>query len=498
MVVRKVSQYLLIGFIALTSSGILIARTSIIGEAPGFKNQEIYLLEYQEFLLGSYRVLDHAKVDSSGAFKFDFEVSEDITYLGLECGLVRSHLYAQGGQSYKVLFEKPVNGRIGSFGKPALSELVFFDLDSADINWNIIDFNLMYEEFFQENYSSLENLSASGTTARDSAYSAPEQKARTMQRLFTAFQDFEKSMDQRYAGVDSPFFQDYRKGVMGLTMMNNLTTDRKEIHERYIRQCRYDHRNPEASALYERFFADYLSQSSDATFGKSGWAAISTGGWFEEIMTLLSEDAFISDDHTQSSIMLGILLDAWTEERFPRKEIITGLERLYTQGNPTAGIIRERLERQLRGQKLRGLSLADRNGNRKSPEDLLEGPIVVEFWAGWCTRCSKQHRLLETLNTGERFSIYAVNMDDDMDAFRAALEQRIPNENRIDVFVGNDPGIKQDHSIASLPVYILLDSEGKRVSEGYRYTIEELEPQLMKLLKEARPSSRPTVGSKEN
>ena len=112
--------------------------------------------------------------------------------------------------------------------------------------------------------------------------------------------------------------------------------------------------------------------------------------------------------------------------------------------------------------------LADASGKMKNLESLRGNVVLIDFWASWCRPCRMEipnfKKLYESYHSSG-FDIFSVSVDNDMFAWRTALEQeKMPWIN-----VRDDQKIYSNkYNVSSIPFTILIDKEGKIIAKGLR------------------------------
>lgn len=120
------------------------------------------------------------------------------------------------------------------------------------------------------------------------------------------------------------------------------------------------------------------------------------------------------------------------------------------------------------GAEITNIVLSDVNGTQISLESLRGKVVLVDFWASWCRPCRMEipnfKRMYDAYHQAG-FEIYSVSVDNDVMAWKRALEQeKMPWPN-----VRDDKKVYSTmFNVASIPFTILIDKEGKIVAKGLR------------------------------
>ncbi|MCM4160911.1 AhpC/TSA family protein [Antarcticibacterium flavum] len=146
------------------------------------------------------------------------------------------------------------------------------------------------------------------------------------------------------------------------------------------------------------------------------------------------------------------------------------------------------------GSKAINFTTKDINGKEISLEDFEGNYLLLDFWAGWCKPCLKNHPALKNIYnqySNKGLKILGVSFDRNEEKWRESIK-----EENLDiwqhVYIGLDK-VRMDGSISSLygvqpiPAYILIDKKGVIVdrymaADSKRKSISDLENKLKELL----------------
>ncbi|MBR6647540.1 MAG: TlpA family protein disulfide reductase, partial [Clostridia bacterium] len=129
-------------------------------------------------------------------------------------------------------------------------------------------------------------------------------------------------------------------------------------------------------------------------------------------------------------------------------------------------------------------TIYDANGNKVRLSDFAGKPIILNFWASWCTPCKKEMPDFNEkyLEYGDDIQFLIVDFAKD-DSIEAAKEYVSEMGFEFPVYFDTDGDAASVYEIFALPTTILFDADGNIV-ERYRGTIsaETLQSGIDKIL----------------
>jgi cytochrome c biogenesis protein CcmG/thiol:disulfide interchange protein DsbE len=144
--------------------------------------------------------------------------------------------------------------------------------------------------------------------------------------------------------------------------------------------------------------------------------------------------------------------------------------------------------------KLPSVALKDMDGKSVNTASLgFEGPVVISFWATWCSPCKRElntiHDLYEDWQSETGVNLVAVSIDDTK---TAAQVPTYVNGKMWDYLVLMDPNgdFKRAMGVNNVPHTFLIDSDGNIVYSHNNYAPGDEEKLYEEIKKIAKPKAK--------
>ena len=476
-------------------------NVTIIGEAPEFKGQEILAFGYTDHISDRMEWLGRTRIDTSGHFELEL-ACQQIRYIGLRTNHVTGFMYIQPNASYNIEFPAPETGVSITFNDKAQTDILFNDLELEDINSLIIDFNERYEGFFAQNYQLLQRLFSPSNKANevDSTQTTVLNRAKGgMAQLMDRMESFIVLMDTVYVDFDNEYFKIYRTAALGDLFLNGRIDDRKAFFERFIEPADFNAQHKAQTELEQRFFKDYFLNYAQSRGDEELSIALNEKGSYIALSQVLSKDDFLAETERRERIIASAISEVWTNKSMVKERMAAILDSLgQIPNNPSLHQLGQDVLYVLSsmddGFKAYDFQLTDQFNDALSPSRFKGKPIVLEFWASWCTSCEKERAIFRNLadTYNGRVQFISINMDD------SHSESKESDGPTLQAYGMEDPMLKEVYKVMTLPQYTLIDRDGL-IYDAYTMTPSEgLERYLIALTKNETKPSRPIIGSKEN
>ena len=475
--------------------------TVIKGMAPDFADKTISVFGFSDAVSQHKEWLASATLDHDGAFVLEFPCDE-IRYVGLRTDHVTAYMYAMPNSVYNTLMPSPEKGTSIIFNDNAETEVIFNDLDLADINSLIIDFNDQYEGFFASNYDLLQRMFAPSNIQADedstSQVARKAQKGNIIQ-LREKMDAFSARMDTMYTEFDIPYFKIYRSAVLG-EMMLNSNMEPRAFFDRFIAPYSFMPQHKVQTALEMQFFKHYFMRHAQSYGSDELSLALNEEGSYSQLRELMLRDDFLRVPERLDVVLCMAIAEVWKNKSMDQLKMAKVLTEINTsspskKAAKLAQDVLSELSSDEKGFPAYSFSLYNQFNDKISINGLQGRPVIIEFWASWCSTCLSEKAIFRQLAAEHKDDFYflSINMDDLADIPTLTEKEKV-----IHSLIGiSDPNIKEKYKVKTLPQYAIIDDTGL-IYDGHALRPSEgLESILLKWKKKKEPN-RPRVGGKEN
>jgi thiol-disulfide isomerase/thioredoxin len=127
----------------------------------------------------------------------------------------------------------------------------------------------------------------------------------------------------------------------------------------------------------------------------------------------------------------------------------------------------------------------DIHGKEYTLKDFKDKVICIDVWASWCSACLKEMPYLEKLENkfkNHDIEFLVVSVDDKNDVWRKLLKERNMHGNQFWANGGQKSDFFKNYQLRDLPVYIIIDKEGKIFKSRASRPSENLEEVIINAL----------------
>lgn len=133
------------------------------------------------------------------------------------------------------------------------------------------------------------------------------------------------------------------------------------------------------------------------------------------------------------------------------------------------------------------IKVFDKNGHEYSLQDFKNKVVCIDVWASWCTACLKEMPYFEKLADkykNHNIAFMAISVDDKEDIWRELLKKRNAHGLQLWAKGGRQSDFFKNYQLNDLPVYIVIDKNGKIVKSRASRPSENLEEVIIEALNE--------------
>lgn len=254
--------------------------------------------------------------DSIGIFQFELTTTE-IKQLQI-CSPDRcSWFYIEPNGRY--IIELPEDGGLPSLSEQKEVELLFYQLDTLDINYQILGFEAWMDQYLSDIYP-LKDLRSN--------------------EFITKIRAFKNEAAQVYNADSSAFLKEYVKYSIGLTIDNFSVIGgptKADKFDFYLSSDSINYQQPKLIEFAKAYYQNYFDQL-DATARLEAQAALEDNQ-FEKYIAIFQTDPFIYNRNWAEFVAFQSILDLFNSQRINPELVFNGLK--YLKANASQKELRE-------------------------------------------------------------------------------------------------------------------------------------------------------------
>ncbi|MBS2097011.1 TlpA family protein disulfide reductase [Carboxylicivirga linearis] len=425
-----------------------IAQKNVVikGKAPEYANYSLVLETMINPISSEMRDLHTIKVDKEGAFYEVIEINE-ITYASLDVGRFRGNIYLEPGQSYELIlppFQPRTDAeRFNPFFIPEDVVIGIANKEAQALNRTIIEFDYAFQQLYDENAMSIfsrGNVKKANSIINelDSLYPA------------NVGSYFYKYKEYAYAELKTLAYKRQKRRVIEEVFTNNDVETNLPSFKTAL------------NTVFKSFFTSYFSTS----IGDSLKGAFTNQVGFDTLSTILQTDPLFTNPELAEVVLLKGLYDAFYTGRYNEVQIINLFNNAEKVGcskeikNLAKGL-HKKVNWLRAGTRAPGFTLYRLDGKEKSLSDYEGHFVYLSFIHTENHACKQDLQLLNVIAKKMRRDVKLVTIILDEDPTNA---EKMVKDNKYKwdfLHYGLMPKVVLDYDIKALPVYYIIDPEGK-------------------------------------
>lgn len=435
------TSFFLFFLIFISPIACIAQNITISGTSPLFKNKEITLYTYADYISNTEIPVSTQTINDSGFFNFSFS-TDDVKRIVLGIGRKKANMYVEPGRKYQVLFPGLDSTRFANANIEQTVNLEFTVSDTTEMNALIIGYNEYFEKFWSANYQYF-----------------VQKKSRS--RLDT----FELQMQETYKALNNSYFKTFITYTIAGMELSTFQS-RNELAKKYIIGKPVLYSQYEYMSFFNNFFNRYLYIYAQTKNGPALVDMINEKASYEGCMNVLAGDKYLKNDTLRELVLIKGLSELYYIPEFKRENVLSILTRIASSGKTpidqtiAANVIRSFSKLQI-GAKAPGFTLKDKSGKVVSLGDFKGKYIYLDFWATWCTPCLQEMKLIPNLKKkyGDKIIFISISTDEDTLALKKFLDKN-PKYDWVLLRDGLDKQVKEKYEIRTVPAYFLINPFG--------------------------------------
>ncbi|UKN01438.1 hypothetical protein K6119_17065 [Paracrocinitomix mangrovi] len=437
-------------FLTAISALIIVVNSNaqdyqIEGFAPDFVGEKVTLYTYQDYITMEKIKLAEGEVSPADSlFHLDLNIGTTIKGL-IEVGRTEAPIYLAPKSSYAVYFPKPEE-QVISF-QNSRTDIMFFGLDSTDINYRILQYHMWFDEFVAYNESAIARGQFLAYLDTFSIYAAD------------AYKDVEDEYFITYVRYNIAELQQ----TVGGSSRSNL---RLNTFLTYLQPFPVYYENDQYmkffKGFYSRRFADFPPLIEDKVNEAIAEASPT------HLMQALKQDLFLSNPEVRELVMVDKLGKQFYERPDQKRNILIILDSViehakYPVNSTIAANVQNFITNLEPGFPAPYISLKPIDAEEENITwRKYEGKFVYfNFFETWNDQAKVDMKIIQGLKTkyGDYISFLTVCTNEKKADFDAYLKAN-PEFDWDIVYIGKDSELKSDFRVTNVPAYYLIDQSG--------------------------------------
>ena len=311
----------------------------ITGYAPEFIGETVTFYAYADYLTMTRVKIGESVVEKDSLFKLKNDVKSTVKII-IQIGKTETELYLMPDHDYAIEYYKPINAPITFTNQKV--EVTFYDLDSTDINYRILQYSQWLDRYIYYNQMNIVKYGFSPylDTFKIYAYNA-------------------------YKSMDAPYFVNYVRyniAIMERTkvssrMKNSKANTYLEYIDPYPVYSNNDQYMQFVKSFYPKDFEGYLPRIKSAIF-----LALDHKSPYR-MMKALRYDPILKKEELRELMMVNMLGNSYYQREYDRSSITTMLDSVSRFSN-------------FKSNAIAAYNMLDyltklENGTRKEPKELV-------------------------------------------------------------------------------------------------------------------------------
>jgi hypothetical protein len=440
MRLRIVTILIILGF-----GSAFAQEQEIVGYAPAYAGEKVTLYTYQDYVTMTRVKLSEGYVSEEDSL-FHLDLKTGATIKGvIEIGKTEAPMYLAPNTSYDVYFPK-VEGQPISFQNNH-TDILFFGLDSTDINYRILQYHLWFD-----------------------TYIAYHEMDIARGQFLTHLDTFMIYASEAYKDVKDEYFLTYVRYDIGEMQQsfggNNKSSKRMETFLNFIEPFPVYYENDKYMKFFRGFYSKGFKDFPPMVETEINMAIYNASP--TRLMAALKKDVFLSNPEIREMVMIDQLGKQYYKRNDQKRNILVMLDSIsrhakYQVNATIANNVMTYLTSLEPGFPAPSIHFPNEEDSLKPITwGTYEGKFVYfNFFETWNTKSVSEMKIIHDLKKqyGEFISFLSVCTDAD----EAKFDKFVADNPAYDwdiIYVGDKSPLKADYRVQHVPSYFLIDQSG--------------------------------------
>lgn len=415
---------------------------TIKGYAPTYVGQKVTLNVIEDYITNIESTIVTSEVGKDSMFSLSFFIDET-QKLNLYVGKNSSFLYVQAHGDYEIYFPpkekrdppRPMGNKV---------ELTLFNLDSTDVNFQILGFNRWMENFMLYNFKKSKTDGIAYNKALD---------------------EFKAKVFEFYQKDTGTYVFDYIKYT--IATLDNLpqigNRNRFEKHDFYLKYQTVEYKNDAYMDYFNTYYKGIVNALPLERNNEVYMAVVKASPTL--IMTALGKEYTLVNMRIRELVMIKSLGELFYQKDYPQTSILAVLDSLekhtlFEANKIVAVNMKKRLTEISSGLMAPDFILTKKNGDKKMLKDYKGKFLYIHFYDPNGDQAKIDVELLNGLykKYGSYIEFITVIMRSTLHESNLIQLQSL----KWDYFIVEDDynSIWKNYKVTTFPYYVLLDSQG--------------------------------------
>lgn len=474
-------KYILSLLFLILLNGIFYAQNSSVvtieGIAPDYIGQTVQLNEIEDYLSMKESTVASGTVQQDSSFSLTFQIEETQKVI-IRIGNNHSFLYIQPGGKYSVLF--PLKDKYAPY-RPAGNqvEITFFDLDSTDINYQILGFNRWLDNYLALNY---------------------KEHLRNPAEFNKRMDDFKDAAQKFYLKDTGKYIFDYVRFTIANSVDNIQQAgnrNRHEKHDFYIKHQTVRYKNDAYMDYFKNFYKGIMQTIPMEVNNRVYLGLLKSSPSL--IMNALGKEYTLINLRIRELTMIEMLSELYYAPDYPQTNIIEVLDSvknhaLFDANKIVAKNMISRLTEAASGGKAPQFVVKTIKEESKGLSDYKGKYLYIHFFDPSSEKCKIELPILKELHKKyhKEITFLTICKESSVRENNRAILNELPWD--VSIVPDSYSSIWTTYKVATFPLYVLIDpysyivqapALGPQPNNLYQ-TIDKVFFDIQKALKEER------------